>query len=91
MKLRLVLEELFTTAIKAWLENIADQRIDEIIQYPHEFSYPNDLPPMVTSVEGHLATSTGSRQRVVFAAYVADGSEITITRAVAKPNELSLC
>jgi hypothetical protein len=88
MKLRLVLEELYTTAIRAWLNSIADQYIDQIIRSPHAFSYAGPLPPMVTSVEGGLAASMGNRQRLDFVASITDGHEVTISRIIMRSGEL---
>ena len=88
MKLRLVLEELYAAAIRAWLNNIADQYIDEIIRYPHTFSYTGPLPPMVTSVEERLVASMGNRQNVEFVASIADDHEITTSRIIMRSGEL---
>ncbi|MGH3223709.1 MAG: PIN-like domain-containing protein, partial [Streptosporangiaceae bacterium] len=87
-KLRLVLDQLYTRTIRAWLNNIADQYVDEIIRYPHAFSYSGPLPPMVTSVGERLVASMGNRQRMQFVAYITDGHEVAITRIIMKSDEL---
>jgi len=88
MKLRLVLEEMYTTAIRAWLNSIVDQRIDQIIRSPDEFSYAGPLPPMVTNVQGRLVANVGNRQSIDFVASITDGHEVTTTRVIMKSSEL---
>lgn len=82
MSLRLVLDELYTRAIKAWLNNIVNQFIDEATGDLYAFSYAGPLPPMVASVEERLTASMGNRQRVDFVATMIDDREVTVTRVM---------
>lgn len=86
-KLRLVLEQLYTAAVRAWLNSIVDRYSDETARYPHAFSYTGPLPPMVTSVEERPVASMGNRQRVQFVACRTDGHEVTITRIFVQSDE----
>ena len=88
IKLRLVLDELYINAIKAWLNHIVDLYVGESSGHQQEFSYTGPFPPMVAAVGERFGSSLRDSQRVNFTAAIVDGREVSTTRIVRKVSEL---
>jgi hypothetical protein len=88
IKLRLLLDEIYINAIKAWLNQIVDLYVGERSGHQQAFSYTGPFPPMVAAVGERFGSSLRDSQRVNFTAVIVDGREVSITRIVRKVNEL---